>query len=46
MDKINGADNTKLYIQVDVEGYITGVAQEPFEGHMETSMTMDEFIKK
>ena len=36
----------KLYIQVDVEGYITGIAQEPFEGHLETDMTMDEFIER
>ena len=46
MEKIKNIDKAKLYIQVDVEGYITGVAQEPFEGHMETDLTMDEFMEK
>jgi hypothetical protein len=36
----------KLYIQVDVEGYITAVAQDAFEGHMETDMTIDEFMDR
>ena len=36
----------KLYLQVDVEGYITAVAQEAFEGHMETNMTMEEFMER
>ena len=36
----------KLYIQVDVEGYITAIAQEPFDGHMETDLSMDEFMER
>jgi hypothetical protein len=35
-----------LYIQVDIEGYITAVAQEAYDGHMETDITMEEFIEK
>lgn len=34
----------KLYLKTDVEGYITAVAQEPHEGHLETEMTMAQFI--
>lgn len=46
MEKISKYDEAKLYIQLDVEGYITGIAQEPFEGHIETDMTMKEFMDK
>lgn len=37
---------SKLYIQVDVEGYITAIAQEPYEGHMETEISMEEFMER
>lgn len=36
----------KLYIQVDVEGYITAVAQEAFDGHQETELTMQQFMQE
>lgn len=36
----------KLYIKVDIEGYITAVAQEAYEGHMETELTMEEFMER
>lgn len=42
-----GFNNTsKLYIQVDIEGYITAIAQEANEGHMETEITMEEFLER
>jgi len=39
-------NSNKLYIQVDVEGYITAVAQEAYDGHMETNLTMNDFMEK
>lgn len=39
-------NTSKLYIEVDIEGYITAVAQEPFNGHLETEMTMNEFMQR
>lgn len=46
MDKVNTSNTEKLYVKVDVEGYITAVAQEAFDGHMETELTMEEFMTR
>lgn len=46
MDKGNSFENEKLYVKIDVEGYITAIAQEAYEGHLETEMTMEEFVSE
>ena len=44
MTKDNLFEEVKLYVKLNGEGYITSIAVEPYDGHIETGMTMAQFI--